>query len=56
MTRKRAKWLAMGSGMVALGMVALLPEFGVGGAAPQSQAQPHMESQGVLLGLEDPAA
>ena len=56
MVTKRGTWWAAGSGMVALGMVALLPEFGVGGAASPVQALPQVESQDIPLGLEDPAA
>ena len=56
MMTKRSTWWAGGSGVVALGMVALFPAFGVENAMPQGQAQSSVESQGVPLGLEDPAA
>ncbi|MGZ8423177.1 MAG: hypothetical protein ACXW34_09750, partial [Nitrospira sp.] len=56
MATRRGTWWMAGSSIVAIGMVALLPDFGVGGAAPQGQSQPQVESQGILLGLEDPAA
>ena len=56
MANKRGTWWSMGSVMVAMGMVALVPEFGDGHAALPEQAQPQIESQAVPLGLEDPAS
>ncbi|MGZ9188795.1 MAG: cytochrome-c peroxidase [Nitrospira sp.] len=56
MATRRGSWWMAGSGMVAIGMVALLPDFGVSGGAPQAQSQPQVESKDILLGLEDPAA
>ena len=54
MAMRRGSWWLASSVMVAIGMVAIVPDFGVGGAAPQGQFQ--SASQDVLLGLEDPAA
>ncbi len=56
MATKRVNWWTAGSGIAAIAMVALWTESGIGGAGVQGQSQPQAESQGALLGLEDPAA